>query len=378
MSLQSLTIQHILIGAECGGCERNSYFLCKYLHDTRHSIIVLGERGPMTERWEALGTPTRHLNILNEPRLLRTRKLREALLHMRSDGVIIWHGMVELPILLHVLPLDCGPVLVHGGNPAHTMTWGTNWRYLLAEWLWPPRHNAMYVCCSSYVLRSFDSSHYLRRFRRCVITNGIDEAASASLHSPRPLPSGVGEIVIGMLARLDLIKDHVTLIRALTEVKKTFPGVRLEIAGDGEQAGPLRALALELGLAAQVKFLGMVSDVFALLPSWDIFAYATTPREGFGNAVAEALMCGLPVILSDTGPMREVCGSGTEATAVYVPPFDPVALAAALITLVSDLPRRRDLASRGRQRAMNELHARVFAERYAQLLASERRIPSPT
>jgi glycosyltransferase involved in cell wall biosynthesis len=177
---------------------------------------------------------------------------------------------------------------------------------------------------------------------------------------------------------LDLIKDHVTLIRALTEVKKTFPGVRLEIAGDGEQAGPLRALALELGLAAQVKFLGMVSDVFALLPSWDIFAYATTPREGFGNAVAEALMCGLPVILSDTGPMREVCGSGTEATAVYVPPFDPVALAAALITLVSDLPRRRDLASRGRQRAMNELHARVFAERYAQLLASERRIPSPT
>jgi glycosyltransferase involved in cell wall biosynthesis len=365
------TVLHLLIGAERGGCERDSYFLCKYLGKARHAVLVLGKRGPMSAEWEAIQASVEHLDLLHLPRRRREKLIRGAVTRISPSGIILWHGMAELPFLLHVLPRECGPILIHGGNPADTLSSYNDWRYLLAEQWWPHPHDPIYVCCSQHVANSFETSRYLRKFRRCVITNGVEHSSKEALCVPRFLSPHTDEVIIGMLARLDSIKDHVTLLRALRQVIQTAPHARLELAGDGDRAPALRALTSELGLDGHVRFLGTVEDVYRTLSRWDVFAYAATLAEGFGNALAEALMCGLPAVVSDLPPLHEVCGE--DRTVVYVPPGDFAAMAEGLIELIPNLERRKQLSGAARRRALDYLGADVYARHYAELLEAERR-----
>ena len=122
---------------------------------------------------------------------------------------------------------------------------------------------------------------YLRKFHREVVPNGV-EMPEIATHVVRPY-SAARPFVIGMVARLNNIKDHPTLMRAFARVQGEFPNASLEIAGSGEEEVGLRKLAVELNIDRQTKFLGDISDVYGQMSSWDLFAYATTDREGFGQ-----------------------------------------------------------------------------------------------
>ncbi len=123
-------------------------------------------------------------------------------------------------------------------------------------------------------------------------------------HEPRTYDPSV-PFVIGMTARLSRIKDHATLLRAFALVAKQFPNVRLELAGDGTLRPSLESLCQELQVGDRTTFLGDIRDVYGAMSGWDLFAYATTEREGLGNAVSEAMAFGLPCIVTDVGPMKE-------------------------------------------------------------------------
>ncbi|MBE7157038.1 MAG: glycosyltransferase, partial [Rhodospirillales bacterium] len=322
MNARGSDILHLLVHAARGGCERACEQVCRYWPGARHRVLVLGEPGEMSAVWEGMNVPVEHLNVMRLPRSARAAALRNTAARLPATrGAVAWHGMAELPVILHALPADRGPVLVHGGNPANSLRAWTDWRYLLAEWLlFPRRHDPIYTPCSQYVSDSFESSRYLRRFRRHVITNGVDPLPAEAVHVPRPLVPAEDAVTVGMLARLDAIKDHAGLLRAFALLRRRVPHARLELAGDGDQRPALEQLAADLGVAGAVGFLGTVRDVYSLLPRWDLFAYATTENEGFGIALAEALMCGLPAVVTDVGPVREVCGQPGEAAVQYVPP----------------------------------------------------------
>jgi glycosyltransferase involved in cell wall biosynthesis len=149
-------------------------------------------------------------------------------------------------------------------------------------------------------------------------------------------------------------------------VLKTWPSARLELAGDGDQRIALEQLARDLGIVEQVKFLGMVPDVYAVMQHWDVFAYATTEREGLGNALTEAMMLGLPCMATDVGPIREVAGSPT--TIRLVPPHNGPDLASAINETICDMDLRRKLGAAASSRALQEFSKEVFARRHAGLL----------
>ena len=96
------------------------------------------------------------------------------------------------------------------------------------------------------------------------------------------------------------------------------------------------------------------------LPSW---------YEGFGLPVVEAMALGAPVLLSDIPVFHEVAGDA----ALYAPPADPAAWAAALARLLADEPLRRDLAERGRRRAEGFTWQRAADEMAAVLAEAARR-----
>lgn len=359
-----MKLLHILLCAERGGCEMNCLMICQELREATQKVLVMGPKGPMSHVFAATGAEVVHLDLEGGNWFRFIRPLRAQLEKDEPDGVIIWHGMVALPQILFALRGRRIPVLIHGGNPAYELPLRVDWKFRILRLMLPPAP-ATYVCCSQFVSQSFEHSAYLRAFPRTVILNGAQGVDPALLHVPRTT-GREDALTIGMVARLDSIKDHATLLRAFAQLRQKRPAARLELAGDGALRSLLEAQARQLGLGENVRFLGMVSDVYRTMKDWDIFAYATTPKEGMGNALAEAMMLGLPCVASDLAPVREV--AGTPPAIVLVPPGDAGSLARAMMDLADHPELRVRFGRTARQRALEELSSRAFADHYAALL----------
>jgi glycosyltransferase involved in cell wall biosynthesis len=103
--------------------------------------------------------------------------------------------------------------------------------------------------------------------------------------------------------------------------------VVLLIAGDGPERGHLEALAMDLGIASSVRFLGRLEDakVVSCYRAADVCVVPSVALEGFGLVVLEALACGTPVVATDVGGLPDAL-SQLDASLV-VPGGDPSALA---------------------------------------------------
>jgi len=205
--------------------------------------------------------------------------------------------------------------------------------------------------------------------RTVVIPNGIDAAATRyAAASPADglehLPAGIP--LLCTAARLSIEKNVALLITALARVQQSMP-CALILVGDGPARDSLKRQVADLGLSERVIFVGHQSNAFPYMRAADIYIH-TCVLEGFGYSMLEALACGTPVIATDCphGP-REVLSGGKSG--VLVPPDDPVALATAIVDLLSDTERRARLKAIGLQRA-DELsiermvlgHQRVFEQ----------------
>ena len=110
---------------------------------------------------------------------------------------------------------------------------------------------------------------------------------------------GDGEKLIGVLARLDPMKGHEIFLRAAVEVAAEDADARFVCIGDGTEGARLRALADRLGLASRVLFVGATEDPAAALNALDICCSSSQFGEGFSNAIAEAMACGVPCVVTD-------------------------------------------------------------------------------
>jgi glycosyltransferase involved in cell wall biosynthesis len=200
-----------------------------------------------------------------------------------------------------------------------------------------------------------------------AIPIGCDVAGIAKrARAARRLRRRDGPLVVGMVARLDPIKDQATLIRAFAEVAKEYPQAELWLVGDGARARELCDLAAAQGIAERVVFWGPRRDVPELLGQMDLFAFSTTRDEGCPNATIEAMAAGLPVIASDVPGCREVLDDG--AAGVLVPAGDHAPLARAICRLLGSENERAAWAGRGLERAAERYDARLCAEAWYDVL----------
>lgn len=124
--------------------------------------------------------------------------------------------------------------------------------------------------------------------------------------------------------------------------------LELVVAGRGPLRKRLEAMASELNLSDRVSFVGFVAHeaVPALMRSLDILVNCSR-SESFGVVICEASACGLPVIATDVGGVREAMLDGD--TGVLVPRDDVEALADAIGELAADPARRAALGAAGRR-----------------------------
>lgn len=140
-------------------------------------------------------------------------------------------------------------------------------------------------------------------------------------------------------------KGQKDIIQAIPDILKCFPKAKLIFAGNGKLKDELESLRDNMGLTDSVKFLGLRTDIPILLSLSHIFVFASY-YEGFGNAIAEAMAAGKPVVAFDIPVTREILEGGA---GVLVKNRNPGDLAAEVIRLAADHGRYRAIAERARQ-----------------------------
>lgn len=192
-----------------------------------------------------------------------------------------------------------------------------------------------------------------------VIYNGVDKDA----FSPKIVNFKKNKYpTVVSVARVDPVKDIITLMKAAAEVKKEIPDVRFIIYGSVSVPSyfeECKKVKEELNLGDSFVFAGHTSDVPGAYRSGDIVALSSI-TEGFPYSVVEAMMCGKPVISTDVGGIREALGS----CGILVPPRDVEAFAKGIITLINNPELRATLSAEGRERALSHFTIKQVQEQY--------------
>lgn len=173
--------------------------------------------------------------------------------------------------------------------------------------------------------------------------------------------------VILAAGRLAAVKDYPSLIEAFAIVRKKCCA-RLVIVGEGEERTLLLERARELGVKDDVDLLGFVKNPYAYMRAAAVFVQCSR-WEGLGNALIEALACGIGVISTDCpGGPAEILENGKWG--ILVPVGDKTRLAEAIETELS--ATGDDVSCMRRQRAA-QFAAETAANKYHQLLSAAMR-----
>jgi len=205
------------------------------------------------------------------------------------------------------------------------------------------------IYASESVRISFDSYPASYRARSCVVVNGLlkPQPSCANKQEARQklgLPKKA--LIIVNIGRLALEKNQGMLIKAIAKIPRS--DIILAIAGAGELCSQLYSLIAKNGVVDRVFLLGELPppQVYDLLIAGDIFAFPSR-YESFGFALVEAMMLGLPVLVSDIDAHREVVGDA----GIFLPVDDVEAWAQAMVSLAENPLLRMEIAARAQARA---------------------------
>jgi glycosyltransferase involved in cell wall biosynthesis len=196
-----------------------------------------------------------------------------------------------------------------------------------------------YVAVSRAIAMQLNEEFHVPSEKVRVVYNGTSIPPRRTTLSPA---TASGAVRVLTACRLHAQKGLEDLLHAVPRVS----GAIFLIAGDGPDRPRLEDIVRRLCIADRVRFLGFRPDVSQLLEACDLFVLPSL-YEGLPLVLLEAMAHQRPIIATTVPGNEEVLADGA---GLMVPPRDPDALAAAIITVLSDPARARRLAAAGRER----------------------------
>ena len=228
------------------------------------------------------------------------------------------------------------------------------------------------IIANSHTGAAYHVAHGYPRARVCVIPNGIDTGRFRFDPAGRRRVRAewnvaAGEVLVGLVGRLDPMKDHPTFLRAAAMLACGSPEWRFVCVGSGpkEYADSLVRLAGELGLAGRLVWAGARDDMAAVYSALDMATSTSSYGEGFQNVVGEAMACGVPCVVTDVGDSARVVGE----CGVVVPASQPAAVADGLERTQQRIHRAPAVGRAAlRQRIEDNFSVAALVERTASVL----------
>ncbi len=374
-NVADLHVLHVITGLGTGGAETSLLRVVEASRDSgmQHSVVSLIEEGPIAAPLRAAGATVHSLAMARgsrDPRAMA--RLIRLVSDARPDVLQGWMYHANLAASLAGL-LTRVPVL-----------WAI--RHALDAYEHESAALRAVIRCSAAVSRAptailYNSQrsatqHAAVRFsarRAAVIPNGF--AVERFRADPRAALDVRAELgirpdapVIGLIARVDPLKDHRTFIRAAELLHARQPDVHFLLAGLGTDAasGTIADALVGSPIAPLVHRLGARTDVSALMNACTVVTL-TSISEGFPNVIGEAMACERMCVATDVGDAATLVGD----CGIIVPPGDAQAIARAWesqITRSATDRERCGVAARARINAMYTIDS-VF-RRYAHTWAA--------
>jgi glycosyltransferase involved in cell wall biosynthesis len=204
-----------------------------------------------------------------------------------------------------------------------------------------------------------------------VIPNGIDtERFCSDLQAGQTIRNewkiANDEKVIGLVARLDPMKDHHNFLNAAALLKREREDVKFVCIGSGEKniLQKLQGLAKELGLTDNLIWAGLREDMTAVYNALDILC-SSSYGEGFSNVIGEAMACGVPCVVTDAGDSAWIVGN----TGIVVPPKSPEKLSEGLKVMLRRLEDKgSDIKLEARKRIVSEFNLEKLIQKTSETL----------
>jgi glycosyltransferase involved in cell wall biosynthesis len=208
----------------------------------------------------------------------------------------------------------------------------------------------------------------LPRSKLAVIYPGVsDHPANQNQASPlarAALGLCDDDRLLGYVGTFMPVRCHDILLQAFAHVRQTEPHARLLLIGDGPLQDHIRKLIIRLGLEKSVLVWSARDDIRQILRLLDGYVNPSN-AEAFGIATVEAMLAGLPIVVTDGGALPELIEH--EVNGLVTPANDVVGLAAALHRLLSPEAQARQWGQAARQRALQQFGPAAFAQQFAAL-----------
>jgi starch synthase (maltosyl-transferring) len=330
-----------------GGAERMLLDLATHIERARFTpcAACLTGRGAIGRMLEKAGVSVHYLEMRGKWDVRALFKLRRLLRDLKID-------------ILHTF-------LFHANMMGRMAAWGTHtpvrissvhflesrrWR-LFAEFVTGGLVDRV-ICVSQTVLDHTRTKGRVPEEKLALVPNGVDPArfdlpkrdlVRVSVREELNIPAGAPVVITVTRFHREKGVDH--LLETVRGILSSDKSAQVVIVGDG----PLRS-EVEEGVFAmddeppRVHLTGVREDVPRLLTAADVFIF-TSPREGLGLAVLEAMAAGLPVAAFDVPGVREAVGGN----GILVKPGDCAGLAARALGILAEPEAARALSERARR-----------------------------
>jgi glycosyltransferase involved in cell wall biosynthesis len=356
-----LKIVHLTSSLKMGGAETVLCDLIEGLGNKKfdHHVLFFHD-GPLRARLQAMGIPTHQLGgfvTLYDPGLLiqlycLLKKLKPDLVHS-----LLWAANNAARLVAPFLDI---PVVsaVHNNVDQDGMLRNMLDRVTISR-------ATSIVAVSKEVKQSLIARDIIFKGGIRVIMNGIDASGVVKkIESAAVLRNDLGlsaeHCIVGSVGRLEKVKNYPLLLKAFAMLHKRSTHVRLVLVGGGSCEGELRALAFQLGIAAQVTFIG-AKQAYGYYQLFDCFVQSSN-KEGISLALLEAMSAGIACVV--TNENRQHCVIEHEKTGLLVKAGDLQGVVRALEQLTNDESMRRRLGAAGREHAINALPRAGMIEAY--------------
>lgn len=368
-----IRVAYCIDGMGVGGTELNALRTAEQLDRTRFaiSVVALRAHGPLRARYDAAAIPVHSVpirSLYHPTTAVAAGRLASYFARERVD-IVHCHDAYTNIFAATAARLSSTPVVLTSRRWLETpfrsrsLAVANAVAYRLADRV---------IANSTSVARSLEKKERINPRHITVVPNFVEEEAfvAPSLDERSRIRHELqledDALVVGVVARLALPKDHVTLLAAAQRLRDRFPKLRIVLVGDGPRRSTIEAEARAIGVDDIVSFAGTRPSRPSMHHLFDV-AVLPTFQEGFPNSILEAMAAARPVIASAVGGVPDAVVDGE--TGLLVPPADPARLAEALAKLLSNPSLRQTLGEAGRSRARREFHSSNVIPRLADLYA---------
>jgi len=371
---EKIIIVHIIAALNVGGAEMMLYKLLSRMRKDRFEniVITLKEKGSLSKDFESQNIRVYNVGGMGGIlRILALIRLLKILREINPDIIQGWlvHGNLAAQIASIFLP--------------HRLSTLWNIRYTALPKAETKNSTLLIIkllsllsSLSQKIIYNSKTGAYghirmgYRRDKSCIIPNGFDtklfspsEKNRSSVRSELNISEEA--ILIGLVGRLDPLKDHNCFLKAGAMLLSRKREIFFLLAGRGVdwQNQHLKQLIEKLGMSEKVFLLGERRDVHRITAAFDIAACSSV-AEGFPNVIGEAMSCGIPCVVTDVGDSAWLVGD----SGMVVPPRNHKALCEAWLKMIElGNAERRFLGEKARKRIEDHFSIQMIVKKYEQL-----------